>query len=241
MATFVICHGAYDGGWSWQSVRRHLQRLGHEAYTPTLTGLGERVHLARPDVDLETHIRDIVHVVEYEDLRDVILVGHSYGGVVVTGAAEHIAERVRRIVYVDGFVPRDGEAVVDLYDPELVAFTEEYVHAVGEGWRIPPADDADRRIAAQPWATYTQPIRLRDPRAAVLPRTYISCTQRGDAPQYAPAAAAAARARSEGWQLIELASGHNPNETIPDRLAELLVGLAEGDTSPEQKIGSTGL
>lgn len=228
MATFVICHGAYDGGWSWRSVRLRLQALGHEVYTPTLTGLGERVHLANPEVNLDTHIRDIVHTIEYEGLHDVILAGHSYGGVVVTGAAEHLADRIRRIVYIDGFVPKSGQAVVDLLDPELVAFSEEYVvRAIGEGWRLVPVDDSvDSRVAAQPWATFTQPVQLESPEAATLPRTFIDCLERGEAPQYQPAADAAAAAQELGWHYIPLAAGHNPNETVPDRLAELLVEIA---------------
>ena len=108
MATFVIVHGAWGGGFSWARIRRMLAAEGHEVFTPTLTGLGERAHLASPDVDLATHIQDVVAVIETEDLRDVILLGHSYGGMVVTGAADRVADRLAHLAYLDAFAPLDG-------------------------------------------------------------------------------------------------------------------------------------
>lgn len=115
MATFVLVHGATAGGWVWRPVPSLLRAEGHEVYTPTLTGLGERAHLLSPEVDLGTHIQDVVNVLEFERLSQVILVGHSYGGVVVTAVAERIPERLAQLVYIDALVPADGESVADLY------------------------------------------------------------------------------------------------------------------------------
>jgi pimeloyl-ACP methyl ester carboxylesterase len=113
VATFVLVHGMWAGGWYWQKVRPLLRAAGHEVFSPTLTGLGERVHLARPEVDLDTHIDDVVNVMRYEDLRDVVLVGHSYAGMVIGGVADRAPERLARLVYLDAFVPEDGDCVED--------------------------------------------------------------------------------------------------------------------------------
>jgi pimeloyl-ACP methyl ester carboxylesterase len=118
MATFVIVHGAWSGAHAWRWVRPLLRDAGHEVFTPSLTGLGERAHLAAPEVDLDTHVRDVVAVLEFEDLRDVALVGHSYGGPVITGAADQVPGRVAQLVYLDAEVPRDGESEMDLLPPE---------------------------------------------------------------------------------------------------------------------------
>src|SRR5687768_18076653 len=118
MATFVLVHGAFVGGWCWRWVAPYLRGAGHDVYCPTLTGSGERVHLASPRVDLATHVEDVVNVLHYEDLRGVVLVGHSYGGMVITGAAERVSERLARLVYLDAFVPQDGQALADLLPPD---------------------------------------------------------------------------------------------------------------------------
>src|SRR5689334_5875269 len=114
MATFVVAHGAWSAGWAWKKVRPLLRARGHEIFTPTYTGIGERAHLAHKDIDLDTHIRDVIGVLEYEDLRNVILVGHSYGGMVATGVADRASERIAQLVYLDAFAPRDGESLLDL-------------------------------------------------------------------------------------------------------------------------------
>src|SRR5688572_12471656 len=111
MATFVLVHGGWDGGWAWRSVAKDLQAAGHEVFTPTLTGSGERVHLASPEIGLDTHIQDIVNVLRFENLSDVLLVGHSYGGMVITGVAEQMPERIDQLIYLDAFAPRDGESL----------------------------------------------------------------------------------------------------------------------------------
>ena len=113
MATFVLVHGGWAGGWQWREVAGLLRAAGHEVFTPTLTGLGERVHLANPDIGLDTHIQDILMVLEYEELRDVILVGYSYSGMVITGVAELAPERISQLIYLDAFVPQDGQSMLD--------------------------------------------------------------------------------------------------------------------------------
>ncbi|MDP8987365.1 MAG: alpha/beta fold hydrolase [Actinomycetota bacterium] len=236
MATLVIVHGAWSGGHAWRWVRPLLRQAGHEVFTPALTGLGERAHLARPEVDLDTHIRDVVGMLEYEDLREVVLVGHSYGGVVITGAAEHLAPRLAQLVYLDAEVPEDGQSEYDLVPPDERATYEGLAAAKGEGWRIPPPvpetlpDDLDpdvrwvlSRMVPQPQRTFTQAVRLPNAAAASLPRTYIFCTEgkSGEAPP-----AYVQRARSEpGWRYRELAAGHAAHVTAPRELADLLLRL----------------
>ena len=139
MATFVLVHGAFVGGWCWRWVAPYLRAAGHEVHAPTLTGLGERVHLASPQIDLDTHLQDVVNLLHYEDLTGVILVGWSYGGMVVAGVADRVPERIAHVVYFDSDVPRDGDTSVP---PGQHAAREELARAHGDGWRVPPAVDA---------------------------------------------------------------------------------------------------
>lgn len=228
MATFVICHGTWDGGWCWREVRQQLRRLGHEVYTPTLTGLGERSHLNGAHIDFHTHVQDIVNVITYENLTRVILVGHSYGGAVITGVAEHIPDRIEHLVYLDALVPIDGKTMGDLFGDEVFAQTAEFVAVFGDGWRLPyPGEIADSRIHDHPWHTYTQPIRIAHPRAAALPRTFVACTKRdAEAVYHQAIESSAARARSSGWEYIEFAADHNPHLTMPAETAALLAQFA---------------
>ena len=134
MATFVLVHGAWAGGWYWKRVRPLLTAAGHDVFTPTLTGLGERAHLATPDIGLETHIRDVLGVLTYEDLSDVVLVGHSCGGIVITGVAERAPGRLAHLVYLDAYVPADGQSFLDLLvSPERAAMFREQARTEGDG------------------------------------------------------------------------------------------------------------
>ncbi|EGL84152.1 hypothetical protein CathTA2_0298 [Caldalkalibacillus thermarum TA2.A1] len=162
MATFVICHGATSGGWAWQEIKKLLEREGHTVYTPTYTGMGERHHLAHPDIDLHTHIQDVVNVICYEDLYEVVLVGHSYGGTVITGVAEKVPDRLSQLIYLDALILEDGEAIIDLYDPEVVEHLHKMAKMHGDGWRIPRTQDPelDPRYCDQPIKTFTQPITI---------------------------------------------------------------------------------
>ncbi len=233
MATFVVAHGAWSAGWAWKKMRPRLRERGHELWTPTYTGLGDRAHLAGPDVNLDTHIQDVCGLLVMEDLRDIVLLGHSYGGMVATGVADREAARIKRLVYLDAFVPRDGESAMDLHPP---AMRERIRAAVldGDGWRLPsnplppdtPAEDlawmAPRRMP-QPAKTGEQPIRLT---GAVerLPRTYIYCLQARPGDVFRQFAE---RAQTEpGWRYLEIDASHNPHITAPDTLATMLHDIA---------------
>ena len=244
MATFVLVHGMMHGGWCWRRVAPLLRRHGHEVTAPTLTGLGERVHLAHPGIDLATHITDVVNVLTYEDMTDVVLVGWSYGAVVASGVADRVPERIARLVFLDGAMPADGQTVLDFFPPEWGAARRALVEAEGEGWRLPPPDDLTGwgittaedvawvrpRLAAQPFGTLTQPLRLTHVAGFAGPKTLIACTQ-------APAAgwrdAMIVRARTEPrWRYRELAAGHAAMVTAPILLADVLLEIASGrDTS----------
>lgn len=222
---YVTVHGAWTGGWHWRQVARRLRSAGHEVFAPTLTGLGERVHLASPDVDLSTHIQDIVNVLYYEDLRDVVLVGHSYAGMVITSVAERVPDRLARLVYVDAYVPKDGQSLADLLPEEVVAALKGVARDVGDGWRIPHnPPDADRRTDF-PMAAGLQPVAIGNPDAALLPRAYVACLESHGIPLYSPFVDAARRAKEEGWEYFELPTGHLAMETMPNELADILLEL----------------
>ena len=230
MATFVVAHGAWSAGWAWKKMRPLLRSRGHELFTPTYTGLGERAHLASKDIDLETHIADVLGVLEYEDLHGVTLIGHSYGGMVATGVADRASARIAQLVYLDGFVPRDGQALLDLVSPEARQARTQAVESAGEGWRIPPdpmpPDTAPEDVAwatprrvMQPVKTFTQPIRLTGT-VERLPRTYIYCRRKAG---YDPFRQFADRLRNaEEWEYFEMDASHSPHITAPHELAALL-------------------
>src|SRR5918992_6278864 len=195
MTTYVLVGGAWLGGWCWQRVARWLRDNSHDSYPVTLTGLGERVHLASPEVDLETHITDVVNLIEFEDLRDVVLLGHSYAGLVVTGAADRIPERISELVYLDTAPLPDGGSLIEKFPPEVRRRTEDRVRESGEGWKfpVPPPEelanmaslegvDEDHlrllysRATPQPFGTYTQPLRLENPAQEGLPKLGIPCS-----------------------------------------------------------------
>ena len=235
MATFVLVHGAWHGGWCWQRVASRLCTAGHEVYAPTLTGLGERVHLLSPTVDLETHIRDVINVLDYEDLQRVVLVGHSYGGMVIAGVADRATDRLAHVVYLDTIVPRDGASGFTVLPAERVAALQEQVRLAGEGWLIPSppverfgvtaVEDvqwAAPKLVPQPLATFTQPLRLTD-RAAALPKTYILCTANPNS--FRPFAEPVRGA--PGWRYRELHTGHDAMITAPRELADLLLEIVQ--------------
>ena len=207
MATYGLLPGAWSGGWQWRTVARLLQADRHEVFTPTLTGLGERVHLASPSVDLATHVEDVVNVLIYEELHDVVLVGFSYSGLVA-------------------FVPQDGQSLMDMIGPEAAAHFEDIAAERGDGWRIPhDPPDAPRRTA-QPLRTFQDPVAVRNPDALTLPRTYIFCTNKaGTGDGGAGITASAVRARDAGWRYHELPTTHVAMETMPRELADLLLDL----------------
>jgi pimeloyl-ACP methyl ester carboxylesterase len=238
MATYVLVHGGWHGGWCWQRVTPLLRAAGHEVFTPTLTGLGERVHLAHPDIDLHTHIADVVNVLTFEDLHQVLLVGHSYGGAVSTGVAEQVPERLAHLVYLDAPVLEDGQSVADASDwsPERRAAYENMLATDPQAWRVPPGstrflgvtEEADIRwlqpkLVPQPGRTVLTPVHRANPAARLLPRTYIWCTDTN----YAPLRRTAERLReTPGWRVHALPTGHDAMVTAPTALADLLLDLA---------------
>ncbi len=227
MATIVLVHGAWSAAWAWKKMRPLIAASGHTFFSPTCTGLGERSHLANPSIDLDTHIADIVGVLESEDLRNVVLLAHSYGGMVATGVADRAPQRIAQMVYLDAFVPRDGQSLADLVGSEQHAKMRAGAHA-GDGWRVPapptppdtsPADQswiAERRIP-QPLKCFEQPVTLRNGEPHV-PRSYIRAMRN----THGPFAQFAERARSEGWASLEIDATHSPHVTAPEPLMALL-------------------
>lgn len=237
MATFVLVHGGWHGGWCWKRVTPHLQSANHTVYTPTLTGLGERCHLATPEVNLSTHIQDILNVLIYEDLTNVVLVGHSYSGMVITGVADRAPERVSRLVYLDAFVPEDGQSVVDILRPPSSQAPSPQVVLV-DGWKAPypyrerpfgitaPTDVAWvlDKITPQPINTATEPIHFTNGGAPTIPRTYIYLRPPGEQPRETEFVWFAERARTQpGWTYDELVSGHDAMIIMPGALAAILL------------------
>jgi pimeloyl-ACP methyl ester carboxylesterase len=233
------------GGWAWRDGAETLRSAGHSVYPVTLTGLGERVHLAGPQVTLDTHIADVVNLLRYEALRDAVLVGHSYAGTVIAGVADQAPERIARLVYVDTWPLPDGVAQSDLNPPEARQAQAQQVATQGEGWRLPlPAweefqsnelrglGEAERRLMReravdQPFGTTTQPVRLKNPAREALPKTVIWCSLTVEEVQGLIAAypALCSELAKPGWQVIELPTGHWPMFSRPHELAELLGSL----------------
>jgi len=235
MATFVVAHGAWSSAWAWKKMRPLIRAAGHEIFTPSYTGMGERAHLANPAIDLDTHIQDVVAVLEIEDLRDVVLIGHSYGGAVATGIADRARARIAQLVYLDAFVPRNGESVFDIQPAERADKMREAAREKGEGWRIPtspmppdtPADDvawAAHRRLPQPIKTFEQKLRLSG--EAPPPRAYIYCKRFGPGDVFRPFAERAQR--ESGWRYFEIDASHNPHITAPDALMGILQQIVAG-------------
>ena len=230
----VLVHGAWHGGWGWRRLTPLLRRAGHEVYTPTLTGLGERAHLAGPGIDLDTHIGDVLGVLEAEELESVMLLGHSYGGMVITGAADRVPQRIARLVYLDAFVPHNGKSLMDYVVPERATRFREEGERTGRVTPPPPSlwgvtDSADaawsaRHDAPHPYASMRQPVRLQNEAAlARIPKAFIYCSSpaTGSFDQFA------AKVRDDpAWRLFELATGHDAMVLVPERLARILLELA---------------
>lgn len=238
MKTYVLVHGALHGGWCWRRVVARLRAAGHDVFTPTLTGMGERVHLASPVVGLDTHVRDILGVLSFNDLTDVILVGHSYAGMVISAVAEEAKDRLAHLVYLDAFTPRDGESALDLEPPATARAFAELARTHGDGWLMPPQeayldrwglrDDVDRRwvwgkLTAMPLLCFSQAVTLPANACRSLPRTYIECLD----PRNEGLRLSADRARQEGWPVRSLATGHDAMITAPEELTNLLLELCE--------------
>jgi pimeloyl-ACP methyl ester carboxylesterase len=236
MATFVLVHGGGHGGWCYQKVARLLRAAGHVVYTPTLTGCGERSHLVSPAIDLDLHINDVVQTLVFEELTDVILAGHSYGGMVITGVADRARERIRRLVYLDAAHPRNGDSLCDVA-PEQMAFARHTIRVV-DGVELvlwpdsvnpvffgitDPADVvwAAERLTPHPWKCFTQKLILQDEAAVLrIPRTNINCT--GSLGRSNEAASHRQLDAEHAW---EIDTGHDLMITEPERVTEMLLRL----------------
>ena len=227
MATYVILHGGTTGGWYMGKVARRLRQAGHEVFTPTYTGLGERAHLLNREIDLDTHIQDILNVFHYEDLDDVILVGKSYSGLVITAVAEAIPDQIRHLVYLDALVPQDGQSLADMVGPEVMAQIDELVQANGDGWLLPAAKSVDSRLTDHPIKTVYGKVEIKNPTAAALPRTYICCTEKTESPFTPTLYRVAQQAKDAGWSYRELPTHHEPEISMPDEVTELLLEFVD--------------
>jgi len=237
MATYVLVHGGGHGGWCYQRVARLLRAAGHEVYAPTLSGLGERSHLLSPDVDLDLQIRDITAVLHHEDLRDVILVGHSYGGMVITGAADRAADRVGKLVYLDAANPRNNQSLVDVTDGGIEFIRPHGQVVDGVELVLLPAPDAAllygvtdpddvawmaERLTAHPWACFEQKLVLTNEAALwAIPQFHIVCTSTLATRD----SELMAKALAEG-RLWDIDTGHDLMITEPEATADALLEVA---------------
>lgn len=239
MATFVLVHGAWHGGWCYKRVATHLRAIGHEVYAPTMTGDGERAHLMSRAVNLDTHIEDILGVLRWEELSDVVLCGHSYGGMVITGVADKAPEKIRSLVYLDAFVPNNGESMLELLPPESrAAFFEDAKHN-GDGYLLTPIPAAvfnvnskdaawvDRMCVKHPLACFEQKISLSGACAQVRKRTYILAAGWTPPPEMggqSPFVPLAERLKKDAaWRVVSASCGHDVMVDMPKELAELLI------------------
>lgn len=244
MATYVLVHGAFHGSWCWSRLIPFIEAAGHVVYGPSLTGLGDRALLLSPQIGLSTHIEDITGLIRAQDLRDVILVGHSYGAMVITGVADQVPDRIQHLVYLDSFVPRNGESMVDVGALVIAQFRRE-ARRHGDGWRVDPPTQRPGGlfgVTTEPdlsWVrslltpeslkTFEERLHLADPGiVARFPRTHIWCTGGSRlvrllrqllGPRALPP-------KEPGWQLRRLPTGHDAMIIDPQALADLLLAIA---------------
>ena len=226
MATFLICHGAWSAGWAWKKMRPLLRAAGHEVFNPTYTGLGERAHLSSRSIALDTHIADIVNEIRWKDLQNVVLVGHSYGGMVITGVAEQVAQQIGAIVYLDAFVPESGKSASDLVGPGVLGAADPLPPVPAEVFQVNAADRAwvQGKLTPQPAATFTQKLTHAGAYDRIARKTYIRPL---DFPAPFFDAACAPLRRNPGWRVHDIRGcGHDVMVDKPDELARLLEGAA---------------
>jgi pimeloyl-ACP methyl ester carboxylesterase len=228
--TYVLVHGAWHGGWCWREVAANLRGRGHNVFTPTQTGLGERAHLISKSITLDTFIEDIANVIRFEDLNDVILVGHSFAGNTISGVADRMRDRIRRLVYLDSMILENGESPFSRLPKEIVeARTRQAELSGGISVPAPPASafgitDAAQQAYVQskltphPFSTYSSPLKLANKIGNGLPMTYIVCSD----PIYGPLQVSRDSAKKHGMKMVEIAAGHDAMVIAPDRLADML-------------------
>lgn len=236
MATYVLIHGAWHGGWCWKRVARRLRAQGHEVYAPSLTGSGERKHLLSASISMDTYVQDVVNLVEYEELTDVVLVGHSAAGSIVAKAAESVHARLKNLVYVDAVVLPSGKSMFDVFPPQWTEGMRTSARTQGEGWCMPPEQDmifsffasdcSDedkqwlwRMVTPQPIKPYEDKVDLSRFYQLTLPKTYIRCTK-------SQAGIPRPVAEKFGMHYIEIDAGHDPMVSQPEPLAVILAQVA---------------
>ena len=233
--TFVLVHGAWHGGWCWSRVTDRLRAAGHQVFTPTQTGLGERKHLLSKDITLDTFTKDIVNVIEAEELSNVVLVGHSFGGLAISGAADAIPDKIRHLVYLDSLMVEGGKSPFDNLPPDIVAARRKAAEETSGGLSLPApppaafgisdAKDTEwvkRRLTPHPLGTYTSTLNIKGPVGNNLPRTYIACTN----PSYAALEGSRKWVKAQqGWRWAEIATGHDAMVMAPEELARMLIGV----------------
>ncbi len=239
--TFVLIHGAWHGGWCWRDVRSQLEALGHRVFTPTLTGLAERAHLLSADIGLDTHITDITSLIGYYDLNDIVLVGHSYGGMVITGVADAMKDRISEIIYLDAALPTDGETMITQgpeRSPAVIEQTRKALEGLApDGIAIatfppeflgipkdhPGYDWVAQKLTPHPLKTWLDPIQLENGGSLDLKRSYIHCTApvlpNSSFPYHAEQVQT-----DPSWTYHPLATGHDAMVTAPDELLAILTG-----------------
>jgi pimeloyl-ACP methyl ester carboxylesterase len=245
MSSFVLVPGAWIGAWAWKEVAGVLQSHGHDVYPMTLTGLADRSHLARPEIDLETHIRDVQNVIAFHELNDVVLVGHSYAGIVIRGVADRVASRIAHLVYIDSSPSENGQALIDYYPPEVVAAMKEGVEKQGEGWKLPAPTAAtignlgstegmseedllhfEKLATDHPFGTYTQGLRLTGTSESFYQRTLIQCNDvRAIRQMIKDSPGSFPDPYTEEWNVVDLETGHWPMLSAPKAVATALDAL----------------
>jgi pimeloyl-ACP methyl ester carboxylesterase len=243
MSTYVLVHGAFNGGWCWKHVARKLRAAGHDVFTPTLTGLGERSHLLTPSVGLGTHVQDVVNVLEYEDLEGVILAGHSFAGVVITAVADRVPQRIARLVYTDAAAPEDGQNATGAFQDGTAAVLAGMSEGNKESWLLPPLPLSSEGITSPehvawvapkrgplPLLALQEPLKLTSDAVSRIPKAYIYAKQReGLVTTFGvdPLKPFHERARTaEGWRFLEVDAGHALMITNPEAVAAALLELA---------------
>lgn len=217
---YVIIHGAWGGSWAFKEVDSLLTEKGCIVYRASLTGLGDRVHLATPEIGLRTHVKDVVNLILFENLRNVILVGHSYGGMVTSGVADSIPGRIKKTIYVDAFVPKDGESIIGITS-RADQFSKMNVH----GFLIPgwvPADKLPPRDVPHPYKTFTDTLTLQNKEAKKVPGVYILSVEKNKLAKEDDFYNQSERAKANGWKVIQLEADHNPQWSAPIVFADVL-------------------
>ena len=229
--TFVLVHGAWHGGWCWGKVAATLRSRGHTVLTPTQTGLGERAHLLSKSITLDTFVEDIVNVIKFEEVKDVILVGHSFGGNAISGTADRIPDKIKQLVYLDAAMLENGQTVFSLLPPDVVAARTKAAQDSSGGLSIPappaaafglsdPAQQAwlTARLTPHPFGTFNSPLNLKNKIANGLPATYIICSD----PMYGPLQASREVVKKIGMKTVEIKTGHDAMVTLPEKLTDML-------------------